>query len=124
MCTQLFFDNNAFFDWTQQCELVGIDTPIIAGIMPITTISGMKRMAELAGGANFPAALQRRLYRFQDDPESVRKVGVSWAAQQCAELLDGGVRGIHFFTMNQSSATEEIYQTLGAPSGSKLRDSH
>ena len=124
MCTQLFFDNNAFFDWSEQCELVGIDAPIIAGIMPITTISGMRRMAELAGGANFPATLQRRLYRFQDDPESVRKVGVSWAAQQCAELLDRGVRGIHFYTMNQSSATEEIYHSLGAPSGSKLRDSH
>ena len=124
MCTQLFFDNNAFFDWVERCELIGIETPIIAGIMPITTIAGMKRMAELAGGANFPAPLQRRLYRFQDDPESVYKVGVNWAAQQCAELLDSGVRGIHFFTMNQSSATEEIYQSLGAPSGSKLRGTH
>jgi len=123
MCTQLFFDNNAFYDWCEQCELVGIDTPIIAGIMPITSLSGMRRMAELAGGANFPAPLQRRLYRFQDDPESVHKVGVSWAAEQCADLLDRGVRGIHFYTMNQSSATEEIYQSLGAPSGSKLRDS-
>jgi len=124
ICTQLFFDNNAFFDWSEQCELVGIDTPIFAGIMPITSIAGMRRMAELAGGANFPAALQRRLYRFQDDPDSVRKVGVSWAAQQCAELLDQGVRGIHFFTMNQSSATQEIYQSLGTSSGSKLRSSH
>lgn len=124
ICTQLFFDNNAFFDWCEQCELVGIETPTIAGIMPITSLAGMRRMAELAGGANFPAALQRRLYRFQDDPESVKKVGISWAAQQCAELLDRGVRGIHFYTMNQSSATEEIYQSLGAPSGSKLRDSH
>tara|TARA_B100000959_G_scaffold161929_1_gene169544 strand:+ start:4086 stop:4985 length:900 start_codon:yes stop_codon:yes gene_type:complete len=124
MCTQLFFDNNAFFDWCHQCELVGINTPTIAGIMPITTISGMRRMAELAGGANFPATLQKRLYRFQDDPESVRRVGVNWAAQQCAQLLDGGVRGIHFFTMNQSSATEEIYKALGAPSGSKLRGLH
>ena len=81
-------------------------------------------MAELAGGANFRATLQKRLYRFQDDPESVRRVGVNWAAQQCAQLLDGGVRGIHFFTMNQSSATEEIYKALGAPSGSKLRGLH
>ena len=124
ICTQLFFDNNAFFDWCEQCELVGIDSPIIAGIMPITSLTGMRRMAELAGGANFPAALQRRLYRFQDDPESVKKVGINWAAQQCAELLDRGVRGVHFYTMNQSSATEEIYQSLGAPSGSKLRGSH
>ena len=84
----------------------------------------MQRMAELAGGANFPATLQKRLYRFQDDPEAVQKVGIAWAAQQCAELLDRGVRGIHFFTMNKSSATEEIFQSLGASSGSKLRGSH
>jgi methylenetetrahydrofolate reductase (NADPH) len=124
ICTQLFFDNNAFYDWCEQCEIAGIDTPIIAGIMPITSLNGMRRMAELASGANFPATLQRRLYRFQDDPESVHKAGVSWAAEQCADLLDHGVRGIHFYTMNQSTATEEIYQSLGAPSGSKLRDSH
>ncbi len=123
ICTQLFFDNNAFFDWYEQCELAGIHTPTIAGIMPITSLSGMRRMAELAGGANFPAALQKRLYRFQDDPEAVRRVGISWAAQQCAELLDRGVRGIHFFTMNQSSATEEIFHTLGSSSGLKLRGS-
>ncbi len=124
ICTQLFFDNNAFFDWVEQCEIANITTPIIAGIMPITSITGMKRMAELAGGANFPASLQRRLYRFQDDPASVYQAGVQWAAQQCAELLDSGTRGIHFFTMNQSSATEEIYRSLGAPSGSSLRGTH
>jgi len=123
MCTQLFFDNNAFFDWREQCEIAGIHTPTIAGIMPITSLKGMKRMAELAGGANFPAPLQRRLYRFQDDPESVQQVGVGWAAEQCADLLDRGVRGIHFYTMNQSSATEEIYKSLGATSGSQLRGS-
>jgi methylenetetrahydrofolate reductase (NADPH) len=79
-------------------------------------------MAELAGGANFPAKLQKRLYKFQDDEDAVRKIGTSWAAEQCAELLDHNVRGIHFFTMNQSSATEEIYRSLGATSGVQLRN--
>jgi methylenetetrahydrofolate reductase (NADPH) len=124
ICTQLFFDNNAFFDWSQQCEIRGIYAPIFAGIMPITSISSMRRMAELAGGANFPASLQKRLYRFQDDPEAVRNIGINWASQQCAELLDKGVRGIHFFTMNQSKATKEIYQSLGSTSGLQLRNSH
>jgi len=64
----------------------------------------------------------RRLHRFQDDPQSVRQAGISWAAEQCADLLDHGVRGIHFYTMNQSSATEEIYRSLGAPKGSMLRN--
>jgi methylenetetrahydrofolate reductase (NADPH) len=119
----LFFDNLAFYDWLERCELAGINTPTLAGIMPITSLSSMQRMAELAGGTNFPAALQRRLIRFQDDPDSVRAAGISWAAEQCADLLDHGVRGIHFYTMNQSSATEEIYRILGAPSGSLLRKS-
>ncbi len=121
ICTQLFFDNNAFYDWKERCELSGINVPILAGIMPITSIANMKRMAELAGGTNFPAALQRRLMRCQDDPDAVRNVGISWAAEQCADLLDHDIRGIHFFTMNQSSATEDIYKSLGVTSRSKLR---
>jgi methylenetetrahydrofolate reductase (NADPH) len=121
VCSQLFFDNRAYLDWLERCDLAGIHTPTIAGIMPITSLASMKRMAELAGGANFPAPLLRRLHRFQDDPKSVRQAGISWAAEQCADLLDHGVRGIHFYTMNQSSATEEIYRSLGAPKGSMLR---
>jgi methylenetetrahydrofolate reductase (NADPH) len=122
ICSQLFFDNAAFFDWEERCELAGITSPIFSGIMPIQSIAGMRRMAELAGGANFPAKLQKRLYKFQDDEDAVRKIGTSWAAEQCADLLDHNVRGIHFFTMNQSSATEEIYRSLGATSGVKLRN--
>ncbi len=124
ICSQLFFDNNAFYDWIDRCDLAGIDTPTLAGIMPITSIAGMKRMAELAGGANFPAKLQRRLYKFQDDDKAVSKIGTSWASQQCADLLDNNVRGIHFFTMNKSSVTQDIYSSLGATSGSKLRNPH
>ena len=122
ICSQLFFDNAAFFDWLERCELAGITTPTFAGIMPIVSISGMRRMAELAGGANFPAKLQKRLYKFQDDKDAVQKIGTSWAAEQCADLLDQHVRGIHFFTMNQSKTTEEIYRSLGVTSGIKLRN--
>jgi len=123
ICSQLFFDNRAFFDWIERCELAGIHTPTLAGIMPITSINNMKRMADLAGGTNFPAALQKRLQRFQDDKDAVRQIGINWAAQQCADLLDHKVRGIHFYTMNQSLATEEIYHSLGVTEGSKLRQS-
>ena len=83
----------------------------------------MQRMAELAGGTNFPAALQKRLQRFQDDPEAVKRIGIGWAAEQCADLLDKNVKGIHFYTMNQSQATEEIYRSLGVSEGSSLRQS-
>ena len=123
ICSQLFFDNAAFLDWCQRCELQEINIPKVAGIMPITSISSMKRMAELAGGTNFPAKLLKRLYKFQDDPESVKQIGVQWAVEQCSDLLDHSVRGIHFYTMNQSAATEEIFRSLGASSGGRLRTS-
>lgn len=123
ICSQLFFDNRAFLDWRERCELNGIKIPQVAGIMPITSIASMKRMAELAGGANFPAKLLKRLYKFQDDRQSVKRIGIQWASEQCSDLLDHKVRGIHFYTMNQSDATEEIFRSLGALSSSRLRTS-
>ena len=80
--------------------------------MPVTTIGGMKRMADLAAGTNFPARLQKHIYRVQDDPEAVKRVGLHWATEQCRDLIDNGVRGIHFYTLNRSDATKQIYQTL------------
>lgn len=111
--TQLFFDNRSFFDFRDRCELAGIRVPIIAGIMPVTTISGMKRMAELAAGVRFPAKLLRALQRCQDDPESVARVGIHYASEQCHDLLEHNVRGIHFYTLNRSDATRQIFQSLG-----------
>ena len=107
--TQLFFDNTAFYDWRDRCDLIGIDIPLIAGIMPITSIRTLNRMADLAGGTNFPAKLQRRIHRHQDDDDAVQQVGIQWATEQCNDLLDQGVAGIHFYTLNQSGATMEIF---------------
>jgi methylenetetrahydrofolate reductase (NADPH) len=112
VCTQMFFHNPAFYDWRERCELAGIKVPLVAGIMPIVSIAGMKRMAELSGCTNFPARLQRHIYRVQDDPEAVKRVGIHWATEQCRDLIDHGVRGIHFYTLNRSDATMQIYQTL------------
>jgi methylenetetrahydrofolate reductase (NADPH) len=117
ICTQLFFDNHDFYDFRERCELAGISVPIIAGIMPITSLGGMKRMAQLALGARIPAKLLRALGRTSNDPEAVKRVGVHWATEQCLDLLDNQVRGIHFYTLNKSDATRQIYQSLG------LRDS-
>jgi methylenetetrahydrofolate reductase (NADPH) len=113
ICTQLFFDNHDFFDFRDRCRLHGIHVPIIAGIMPVTSLSSMSRMAELAAGARFPAKLLRALDRANGDPAAVEKVGIHYAAQQCAELLDHDVDGIHFYTLNKSKATREIYASLG-----------
>jgi methylenetetrahydrofolate reductase (NADPH) len=111
--TQLFFDNRDFLDFRDRCELAGIHVPILAGIMPITTISGMKRMAELAAGARFPAKLLRAIYRCQNDAELVARVGIHYASEQCHDLLANEVRGIHFYTLNRSDATRQIFANLG-----------
>ncbi len=113
--TQLFFDNRDFFDFRERCVLAGIRIPIIAGIMPITSMSGCKRIAELAGGARFPAKLLRALQRCENDPDMVRRVGVHFALEQCHDLLDNGVAGIHFYTLNRSDATRTIFDSLGIP---------
>jgi methylenetetrahydrofolate reductase (NADPH) len=121
MCTQLFFDNHDFYDFRERCELAGIHVPIIAGIMPITSLGGMKRMAQLALGARVPARLLRALGRAGSDPEAVKRVGIHWATEQCRDLLDNEVRGVHFYTLNRSDATRQIYQNLGLADSTALR---
>jgi len=111
--TQLFFDNRDFYDFRDRCALAGIKLPILAGIMPVTSEKGMRRMAELAAGARFPAPLLRSIERCGGDEGAVRRVGVHWATEQCRDLLDHDVRGIHFYTLNQSDATRQIYLNLG-----------
>jgi len=113
ICTQLFFDNHDFYDFRDRCALAGITVPIIAGIMPVTSLGSMKRMAELAGGSRFPAKLLKALQRANGAPEAVREIGLHYATEQCADLLDHGVAGIHLYTLNQSTATREICQRLG-----------
>src|SRR5205809_722404 len=111
--TQLFFENSDFIDFRERCALAGIHIPIIAGIMPITSMSGLKRMAELAGGARFPANLLRALQPWQDDAATVRRVGIQYALEQCRDLLENDVAGIHFYTLNRSDATRIIFDSRG-----------
>ena len=113
--TQLFFDNRDFLDFRERCALAGIHVPIIAGIMPITSMSGFKRIAELAGGARFPAKLLRALQRCENNRDMVSRVGVHFALEQCHDLLDNDVAGIHFYTLNRSDATRTIFDSLGIP---------
>ena len=119
ICTQLFFDNRDFYDFSERCTLAGIHVPIIAGVMPITSLKGMKRMAELAAGARFPARLLKAVYRARDD-QHVENVGIHWATEQVRDLIDNGVRGIHFYTLNQSTATLKIYDALGVTDSLQL----
>ena len=119
--TQLFFDTHDFYDFRERCELAGINVPIIAGIMPVTSLEGMRRMAELALGARFPARLQRAIRRCGTDKAAIARVGVHWATEQCLELIDQSVAGLHFYTLNKSTATLEIYRNLGVTDSAGLR---
>jgi methylenetetrahydrofolate reductase (NADPH) len=97
----------------EELAALGINKPIIPGIMPVTNKSQVQRMAEMSG-AVFPQDLAERLAKV-DDPEDVRRIGVEAATELCAQLLDAGAPGLHFYTLNRSSATREIYANLGLP---------
>ena len=112
ICTQLFFQNSDYYDYRERCGIAGIKVPIIPGIMPITTRKGMHRISELSLGSRIPAKLQRAISRTHDD-SGVSRVGIQWATQQVFELFDRGVKGIHFYTLNKSRPTLEIYDALG-----------
>jgi len=121
ICTQLFFDNRDFYDFRDRCQLAGIRVPIVAGIMPVTSLKGLVGMADMAGGCRFPAPLLRMVQRASASADAVRRVGVHWATQQCADLLDHEVDGVHFYTLNKSTATREVYSQLGVNDSSQLR---
>lgn len=110
--TQMFFDNRDYFDYLERLQLQGITVPVVPGIMPVTSRSGMQRMADLAAGARFPAALLRAIDRATDD-DAVSRVGTHWATAQVADLLNRDVPGIHLYTLNNSWSTIRICRNLG-----------
>jgi methylenetetrahydrofolate reductase (NADPH) len=110
--TQFFFDAEHYFDLVDTLRSLGVHQPVIPGIMPVTSIAGVKRMAELQG-SEFPAWLLAKLEAAGDDPAAVRRVGIEEATRLCRRLLDGGAPGLHFYTLNRSTATREIYGNLG-----------
>ncbi len=117
--TQLFFDNHDFYDFRERCQLAGIKVPIIAGIMPITSLKNLNRMAEMAAGARFPAPLLRSL-SWAEGKDYVRNVGIHWATEQIRDLLHQGVAGIHLYTLNHSYASMQICESLGLRSYQKI----
>jgi methylenetetrahydrofolate reductase (NADPH) len=108
--TQMFFDNRYYFEFVARARAIGIDVPIVPGVMPILSRSGIRRMAELSK-ARLPDGLQRAL-EVREDDEAIAEFGVSYATLQCAELLAQGAPGIHFYTMNRSPATRAILSAL------------
>ncbi len=113
LITQLFFENDLYFDFVEQARAAGIDVPIIPGIMPITNFKQIKTITGLCG-ATIPSELERELVQRADDPEAVAELGVAYASLQCSDLLARGAPGIHFYTLNRSPATRAILAALRA----------
>jgi methylenetetrahydrofolate reductase (NADPH) len=109
--TQLFFDNADFYHFRDAARAMGIKVPIIAGIMPITNVAQIKRFVSMCG-AKIPHPLLLKLEALEADAEAVHAAGVDYAIQQCKDLLDSGVDGIHFYTLNKSKATVQICKAL------------
>ncbi|MDQ1602999.1 MAG: methylenetetrahydrofolate reductase [Actinomycetota bacterium] len=112
--SQFFFDADDYFRLVERAARQGCEIPIIPGVMPVTNVAQIKRFAQLSGAA-FPAELAERLHAVEDDAEAVRRIGVETACALSEQLLTGGAPGLHFYTLNRSSATREIYQTLNLP---------
>jgi methylenetetrahydrofolate reductase (NADPH) len=110
--TQFFFEADHYFQLVERAARYGATIPVIPGIMPVTNVSQIRRFAELSG-TPVPPELAERLQKVEDDPEAVRAIGVEVATELCRTLLDGGAPGLHFYTLNRSTATREIYQSLG-----------
>jgi methylenetetrahydrofolate reductase (NADPH) len=111
LITQLFFDNAYFYDFVERARAIGVDVPIIPGIMPITNAAQVRRFTEMCG-ATIPDRVLRELEVRAEDPEAVAEYGVAYATLQCADLLANGAPGIHFYTLNRSPATRAILSAL------------
>jgi methylenetetrahydrofolate reductase (NADPH) len=113
LITQLFFDNQVYFDFVRAARTKGIEVPILAGVIPVASFAQTKRICELCD-ATIPPRLEAAFEAAGGDPEREFELGIAFAAQQCAELLIAGAPGIHFYALNQAPATRAVLGALRA----------
>lgn len=111
LITQLFFDNNKYYTFVKLAQEQGIVNRIIPGIIPITAFNQVHRFAQMSG-ATIPDAILDQLNTYRDNPDKIYQIGMDFAIQQCRDLLVMGAPGLHFYTLNKSMATIEIFETL------------
>lgn len=109
--TQLFFDNRFYFDFVERARKIGIKVPIIPGIMPILNVKQIQRITKPCG-ASIPEALLKKLHEHEDSPETVLQIGIDHALEQCRELIDTQVPGIHFYILNKAFSVKKILGSL------------
>ena len=109
--TQYFYNIDAYLRFNEECALMGLELPIVPGIMPITNYTNLARFSEMCG-AEIPRWISERLMAYRDDTESLRAFGLEVTTRLCQDLLSAGAPGIHFYTMNQSGPTLQIYNNL------------
>jgi methylenetetrahydrofolate reductase (NADPH) len=113
LITQLFYDNEFYFDFVARAREAGVTVPIIPGVMPVTNLRNIRRITELCK-SEIPEAFERQLEAREDDPQALQDLGVAYATLQCVDLLARGAPGIHFYTLNRSPATRAILAALRA----------
>lgn len=111
LITQLFFDNQVFYEFMEKVRNAGIQVPVCAGIMPITAASQIKRTVELSG-SKVPTALSHLIAKYADNPDDLKKAGMDFAARQIQDLISHGTQGIHLYTMNKPDVAKAIYKSL------------
>jgi len=112
--TQLFYNNEDFFRFRERCEALGIEVPLVPGILPVTNGAQIQRIAALCG-ANLPPTFVRDLQKYAGDPDGQFEVGIEFAIRQTEELLAAGVPGLHFYVLNKSEATERVLGAVTLP---------
>jgi len=122
LVTQMFFENESYFRFTDLLRHAGVELPVIPGIMPITGFAQLDKF-ENQFGVVLPTALRERVEKHEGDEEAIAQVGIEWSAEQSRQLLDGGAPGIHFYTLNKSSATVKVCLAMGL-TGKSIQVSH
>lgn len=119
LISQLFFDNEHFYDFREKCDIIGIDVPIEAGIMPVVNAAQINRMVSLCG-ASLPRKFTVMMQRFGHSPEAIRDAGIAYAVDQIVDLVANGVDGIHLYTMNNPYVARRITEAVSGILGRSL----